>query len=109
MTRLSGFADESDVARELDIEHQGDEVFLWAHPPDNTESGQKIVVPKATIIAAVRTGNGRVNGFSPTRRSPKECIVESKADGILLKIHPISGAGSWWVLVNASELESAIR
>src|SRR5438309_437304 len=109
MRTLQGFSDDAEVPRILDVESHGSEILLWTHPPGNRQSGQDILVPRAALAEAVRSGAGQVAGVSPVRRSPKICEVERRPEGLRVMIYPRSGKGAWWVLVAVAELEAAIE
>ena len=60
------------------------------------------------LLAALRAGEGTIEGASPARSTQQECVVEKCPEGLRLKFHPESGRASWWVLVNAAELEGIL-
>lgn len=109
MPVLQGLSDGDDVPRELEVEVRGSEVYLFAHPPGNTQSGQEILVPLAALRGAIRAaGATEIAGVSPVRRTPKVCEVEQRPEGLRLQIHPQSRKGSWWVLVRLADLRAHV-
>ncbi len=108
MPTLHGVSDGTEVARDLEVEDRGAEVLLSVHPPGNTGSGQDILVPRESLLGAVRAGEGRISGVSPVQRTPKECVIERRPEGLRIQVHPASGLGSWWVVVRPVELEAAL-
>ena len=96
------------VPRDLDVETRENEVFLHAHPPGNLAEGQDILVPRELLIRAIHLRQGQIAGFSQVKRTAKECVIAWQTDGIRVEIHPASGSGSWWVIVNADALVAAV-
>lgn len=108
MPVIQGLSDGDEVPRLIEVEPRGADVWLWVHPAASTRSGQDILVPRAELTDALRRGEGRVAGVSPVRRTPKVCEVERRPEGLLVKVHPESGKGSWWVTVPAGAVEAAL-
>lgn len=106
MVTLRGLSYRREVLRLLEVERRGPEVYLHIHRP-GTEA-QEILVPRPELLEAIRQGGGELAGFSPARRTPKECLIESRPEGLRLRIHSESRKGAWSILVRQTELNAAL-
>jgi hypothetical protein len=93
------------LARALDVEVRGSEVYLFVHPP-GAESGSRIVIPLAELREAVRPRRIQIMGKAPQGADAKTCEVTLIPEHVALEIK--TSATQWWITVRRQDLEAAL-